>query len=82
MWERVKEGPNRNSGDQSEKENVTTRSLDHLYIPYAKPVRWCDGLTGQARASGASEHSRRLMEVTQVVAQAHHVVGVSAAEGK
>ena len=58
------------------------RSLGHLYLPCAKPVQWCDGLMGQTRASGVSGQSRRLVEVTWVVAQACHMAGVSVTEGK
>ena len=58
------------------------RSVSHLYVPYAKLVRWWDGLMGQVRASGVSEQLRRLAEVTQAVAQACRVVGVSTTEGK
>ena len=66
-------------GDQSRKENVTTKSIGHLYISYAKPVWWCNRLTGQMRVSG---WSRRLAEVARAVAQACRVAGVSATEGK
>ena len=72
----------KNSGYQSIKENITMRSIGHLYLPYTKLVQWCDGLMGPIRVSGVSEPLQPLVGVALEVAQACCVTGVSMMEEK